>query len=138
MHLFSTTGKTDYFEMFICSASPADGTQVNGNERTTESFRINLYQAWRGGGGVSPPHPASLFHRRAKRSEKGQEGEAFYSFLSLFQLRAHVQRRDRLQSMQKPPICRSPKGNGNTTPFMKRSWCLRRCLCPLCYLPSML
>lgn len=89
MHLFSTTGKPDYFETFICSASPADGTQVNRNERTTESFTINLYQAWRGGGVSAPPHPASLFHRGAKRSERARR-EKHFTVSSAYSNYGHV------------------------------------------------
>lgn len=66
--------------MFICSASPADGTQVNGNERTTEFFRINLYQAWRGRGGVSPPPSCIIISQASKKIRKGSGGRSILQF----------------------------------------------------------
>lgn len=65
--------------MFICSASPADGTQVNCNEKTTESFTINLYQARRGREGVSPPILHHYFIGE-QNDQKGSGGRSILQF----------------------------------------------------------
>lgn len=90
--------------MFICSASPADGTQVNGNERTTEFFRINLYQAWRGGGGVSPPPILHHYFIGEQKDQKRVRREKHFTVSSACSNYGHM---DSAEIASNP--CRNPQ-----------------------------